>query len=160
MPDTVSLGGTRLQLNGIGLRTYSLVGIRIYVAALYLDHTSADAEAILNSPGKKLLMVHFLHDVDVEHARQAWRDGFDGNCRPPCRLAPSDVDRFLASVPAMRAGDVSSLAFHPGGLDVTMNGRTVGQITDPAFARAILATFLGPNPPTARLKRELLGQAE
>ena len=59
-----------------------------------------------------------------------------------------------------RAGDRSTLAFTPAGLSITINGRTVGTISDRIFARAVLSTFIGPDPPTARLKRELLGGAE
>jgi hypothetical protein len=157
LPETATLGATELRLNGIALRTYSWLRIRIYVAGLYLERPSRDAEAILRSPEKKLLVVRFIHDVDAEEARKAWREGFDDNCRAPCRLAPADVARFLAAVPAMRSGDRSTLAFTPAGVSITLNGQTLGMISDPMFARAVLATFIGPHPPTERLKRGLLG---
>ncbi len=157
MPDTVTLGGTTLYLNGIGLRTYSWLGVRIYIAGLYLEHPSHDAEAILNSPEKKMLLVHFLHDVDAENARKAWQDGFDQNCLAPCHLEPADVQRFLAAVPPMQAGETSTLSFSGGTLDIMLGGRSMGRITDPVFSRAVLATFIGPEPPTPRVKRELLG---
>ena len=160
LPDTATFGGTELRLNGIGLRTYSWLGIRIYVAGLYLERPSHDAEAILRSPEKKLLVVRFIHDVDAEDARKAWREGFNDNCRAPCHLAPADVARFLAAIPAMRSGDRSTLAFTPSTVAITLNGQTLGTISDPMFAHAVLATFLGPHPPTTRLKRELLGLAE
>ncbi len=157
LPDTTTLGGTELRLNGIALRTYSWLRIHIYVAGLYVEHPSHDAASILDSPEDKLLVFHFVHDVDASSARKAWRDGFEQNCLPPCRLAPADVRRFLAAVPPIRAGDLSTLAFGPGGLTITLNGQRVGTITDPAFNRAVLLTLLGPNPPSAMLKRELLG---
>jgi hypothetical protein len=160
LPDTDTLDGTELHLNGIALRTYSWLHIHIYVAGLYLEHPTHQAEAILGSPEKKLLVVRFVHDVSADQARKSWQEGFDGNCRPPCHLAPADVGRFLAAVPPVRAGDRSTLAFTPAGLAITINGRTVGTISDPIFARAVLATFIGPDPPTARLKRELLGASE
>ena len=160
LPDSMSLDGTELHLNGIALRTYSWLRIRIYVAGLYLEHPSHDAEAILDSPEKKLLAVRFVHDVDAADARQAWREGFEDNCRAPCHLAPSDVERFLAAVPAMRTGDHSTLSFTREGLRITMNGHALATITDPVFSRAVLATFIGPKPPTPRLKRELLANAE
>jgi hypothetical protein len=157
LPDTTTLGGTQLHLNGIALRTYSWLRIHIYVAGLYVEHPSHDAAAILDSSEDKLLVFRFVHDVDASHARDAWRDGFEQNCRPPCRLAPADVRRFLSVVPPIRAGDLSTLAFTPGGLTIMLNGLTVGTITDPVFSRAVLLTLLGPNPPSALLKRELLG---
>jgi len=160
LPDSVQLDGTELHLNGIALRTYSWLRVHIYVAGLYLEHPSHDAEAILDSPEKKLLAIRFVHDVDVADAREAWQDGFEKNCRAPCHLAPYDVERFLAAVPSMRAGDRSTLTFTPDGLRITMNGQTLATITNPVFSRAVLATFIGPEPPTPRLKRELLNNAE
>lgn len=160
LPDSMSLDGTELQLNGIALRTYSWVGIHIYVAGLYLEHPSHDAEAILDSPEKKLLAVHFVHDVGAADARKAWREGFEDNCQAPCHLAASDVERFLAAVPAMRSGEHSTLSFTREGLQITMDGHNLATITNPVFSRAVLATFIGPKPPTPRLKRELLHNAE
>ena len=165
MPETRVAGKTRMRLNGIGLRTYSILGsifgLRIYVAGLYLEQKSSNPEAILQSPEHKLLDIHFLRDVDAADARQAWLDGFASNCRPPaCYLDPRDVQRFLAEIPQFHQGDETTLLFTPNGVDVTFNGRPLGEITDLHFAEALLATFLGPVPPTPRLKQELLGSQE
>ncbi len=159
LPERQTLGGTELRLNGVAMRTYSFARIRIYVAGLYLEHPTHDAAAILRSPEKKLIEVQFVRDVDASHAREAWRDGFERNCLPPCHLAPADLARFMAAVPAMRAGDRSTLAFGPSALAITINGQTLGTIADPTFATAVLATFIGPDPPTDRLKSGLLGLA-
>lgn len=157
LPDTSVVSGVPLHLNGIGLRTYSLLRIHIYVAGLYVQRPSHDAEAILDSPEEKMMLFHFIHDVDVEDARKSWQEGFEDNCLLPCHIAPDDEARFLAAVPPMRAGDSSALIFAPGRLTVTVNGRVVGTITNPMFAWAVLATFIGPKPPTEALKRGLLG---
>jgi hypothetical protein len=158
LPDVRVMDGTRLQLNGIGLRTYSVFGIHIYVAGLYLERHSDDSDSILHSAQRKLLDIRFLRDVDVTDARKAWQDGFDNNCRlPACYLDPRDVERFLAAVPPIHQGDETMLFFTSRGVDVTFNGRSLGNITDRHFAETLLATFIGPVPPTPRLKRELLG---
>ena len=47
MPDTRVVDGTQMRLNGIGLRTFSALGIRIYVAGLYLERPNGDPETIL-----------------------------------------------------------------------------------------------------------------
>lgn len=157
MPDTRSVDGRQMQLNGIGLRTYSILGVKIYVAGLYLERRSDNPDAIRRSPETKMLDIRFLRDVGAADARQAWREGFDSNCKAPCYLDPGDVQRFLAAVPDVHSGDESTLLFTPQGVQITMNGRPAGQIADPHFADAMLATFIGPEPPTPRLKRELLG---
>jgi Chalcone isomerase-like len=157
LPDTIEAGGKTLKLNGFGRRTYSFLGIHVYVASLYLEQLSSNPEQIMHSPETKLLTVRFERSVSAEDARKAWRDGFANNCQAPCHLDPEDVERFLAEVPAMREGDVFSLLFRQHGATVTVGGQQIGVIAKPQFAEAMLATFLGPRPASPRLKQELLG---
>jgi Chalcone isomerase-like len=156
VPNTLQVDGKTLHLNGSGLRTYSILGIHIYVASLYLEHLSTNPEQIIRSPETKLLTVRFEHNVSADQARRAWRDGLDNNCEAPCHLDPDEIGRFLAMVPAMHAGDNYSLLFTQAGVTVTVSGKPIGTITQPQFAEAMLATFLGPKPASPRLKRELL----
>lgn len=158
LPDTRDVAGAHLVLNGIGLRTYSFLRIRIYLVGLYLEHRNGNAESILASPETKLLEVHFLHDVGQTRAQQAWQKGFADNCTLPCRLDSRNVARFIAAVPAIHRGDVAMFLFTRGGLTITYNGRPLGTITNPHFARQVLAVFIGPVPPTPAVKRGLLGQ--
>ena len=160
MPDQRVVYGTPMFLNGIGLRTFSPLGIRIYVAGLYLERRSGDPESILRSSDAKLLDIRFLRDVEAEDARKAWQESFEQNCTAPCYLEPRDVQRFLAAVPSVHKGDSSTLLFTPRGVQVTFNGRPMGDIADPHFAKLMLATFIGSVPPTPRLKRELLGSRD
>lgn len=157
LPDMQSVGRTELHLNGIALRTYSIFRVPIYVAGLYLVHPDSDPDNILRSADVKLLDIRFIHDVDADSARAAWREGFEANCVAPCHLRPADIERFLAGVPAMREGDRFSILFTRDGAEIAANGRSIGNITDRGFATAMLTTFIGPQPPTARLKQELLG---
>ena len=156
LPDTMQVEGKTLHLNGFGLRTYSLLRIHIYAAGLYLERLSTDAEQILASPETKLLNIRFEHNVSADNAREAWRKGLENNCRASCHLDPEDVARFLASVPAMQVGDNYSLLFTQNGATVTVNGHQIGIISQPLFAEAMLATFLGPAPASLALKQELL----
>jgi Chalcone isomerase-like len=156
LPDTVQVEGKTLHLNGFGRRTYSLLRIHIYAADLYLERLSTDADEILASPETKLLNIRFEHNVSADDAREAWRKGLENNCRASCHLDPEDVAKFLASVPAMNVGDNYSLLFTQNGATVTVNGHQIGIISQPLFAEAMLATFLGPVPASLRLKQELL----
>jgi Chalcone isomerase-like len=160
MPDTRIADGTQMQLNGIGLRTFSLLRIPVYVAGLYLERRNDNPDAIMHSTETKLLDIRFLRDVDAEAARKAWLDGLEGNCKKPCSLDPRDVQRFLAAVPAVHNGDETTLLFTQNGVGVRLNGQSVGAITDPHFAEVMLATFIGVEPPTPRLKRQLLGNRD
>ena len=140
LPDTQPVGRGELRLNGIGLRTYSIFRIPIYVAGLYLVHPDSDPEHILHSADAKLLEIRFVHDVAEANARAAWREGFDQNCVAPCQLARDDVERFLAAVPATRKGDRFSILFTRDGAEFAANGHLIGSVTNRGFATAILAT--------------------
>jgi len=156
LPNTLEADGKTLQINGIGLRTYSVFGIHIYVAGLYLEHLSTDAEAVLRSPETKMLLIRFERGASADAARDAWRTGLANNCLAPCRLDPEDLAKFLAQVPAMHAGESYSILFNTQGATVTADGTQVGAINKPEFAHAMLATFLGRAPASAELKAELL----
>lgn len=156
LPSTLQADGKTLLLNGFGLRTYSILGIHIYVVGLYLEHPNTDAEAILRSHDTKLLVVKFEHNVSADSARDAWRTGLNNNCQAPCQLDPTDVASFLAGVPAMHAGESFAILFTGQGATVTADGNQVGAISKRPFARAVLATFLGRAPASAKLKEDLL----
>jgi hypothetical protein len=158
LPGTLQVNEKTLQLNGLGLRTYSilLLKLHIYVAGLYLEHLSTDAHEIIASPETKLLNIWFVHDVSADASRKSWREGLANNCRAPCHLDPEDVAKFLNAVPAMRTGDNYYLLFTQQGVTVTLNARQIGVISKPMFAEAMLATFLGPAPASPRLKQDLL----
>lgn len=158
LPDTQTVGTGELRLNGIGLRTYSLFRIPVYVAGLYLVRPDSDPDHILRSAEVKLLDIRFVRDVAEQSARSAWREGFEQNCIAPCEIARADIERFLTYVPGTHKGDRFTILFTRDGAEFSANGHPLGTVPDRRFATAILATFLGPEPPTARLKRELLGR--
>jgi hypothetical protein len=136
MPEVLVTDGRAMRLNGIGLRTYSILGIPIYVAGLYLERRSDNPDAILHSPERKLLDIRFLRDVGVEDARTAWRDAFRQNCKTPCYLDRGDVQRFLAALPSVHKGDESTLLFTATGVVVAFNRRPLGEITDRTLPRS------------------------
>lgn len=156
VPETMQVLGKALHLNGLGLRTYSILDIHIYAASLYLEHFGTDPDQVIHSPETKLLAVRFVHAVSAEEAQKAWRTGLENNCVAPCHLDPNDVATFLSRVPEMHVGDVFNLIFTRNGGTVTVNGQQIGTISRKQFADAILATFLGPNPSAPELKQDLL----
>jgi len=157
VPEQEMMDGTRLRLNGIGVRSVSVFQIDVYVAGLFLEEPTKDAATILKSPGKKLLVMTFLRDLTADKARQAWVEAFERTCRPPCQLAKATVDQFMAAVPDVKKGDVVKFQFSVNTLRVTVNGRELGVIHDPLFEQVILSSFLGASPTSPALKKGLLG---
>jgi hypothetical protein len=158
IPDSQDVAGSHLVLNGVGTRTYSFLRIALYVAGLYLEHRTSDPNAIINSSDPKLVLFVFTRDIDADRARKSWQESFDENCHAPCSLAPGSVDKFLAGVPSVRKGDSSRFLFTADGLQITMNGKVLGQIHDQTFMHVVMATFIGPHPSSPSVRNALLGQ--
>ena len=156
-PASRQVAGRTLILNGTALRTYSPLRVHIYVAALYLEQRSANAEQVLNSDQIKLVQFVFSRDIDAVDAQKSWQNGLDRNCQAPCRLEPRDVAQFLAAVPAVHRGESGSLLFTRAGLEISTDGRFVGRITDPVFSRVVLSTFIGPRSLVPAVRAGLLG---
>lgn len=155
-PDSKQVNGRTLVLNGFGRRTWSFLNIHIYMAGLYVEHPTHDPEAIIHSPEAKILAFRFEHDVAADKARDAWREGLANNCAAPCQVDPADVERFLAKVPAMRAGDRFELRFADRMAEISANGQVLGRVDRASLADAMLAAFLGPKPGSPALKQALL----
>jgi hypothetical protein len=152
MPDHKVIEGVPLTLNGMGLRTYSVLKIHIFVAGLFVSQPSHDPQVIMASPDPKLIRFVFLHDVDAEKGRDSWQKSLNANCQAPCHLPTAEVAKFLASVPPMNKGDTVDILFAHQGIDFSVNGHSLGQVTDPLLAQVILRGYIGPeaSPPSVR----------
>lgn len=90
LPDRVSVEGTTLVLNGMGVREATVFQVDVYVAALYLEQRSNDAAAILGTEAKRRVIMHFVRDVGRDDAREGIEGGMRRNSptsTPPCVLA-------------------------------------------------------------------------
>jgi len=156
MPDTVSVDGRQLVLNGMGLR--EKLWIDVYVAGLYLEHESSDAAEILDSDQIKRLRMHFVYKkVGSKKLTDAWTEGFEANAGDAAEPMRPDLDRLNSWMEDMVKGDEMVFTSIPGrGLEVVVKGTTKGVI-EGEFASAFWKVFLGPKPPTAKLKNGLLG---
>ena len=109
-PDSYPVEGQALALNGMGLRTLTILEIKVYVAGLYLARPSSDAQQILASSAPKVLLLQFLRGASKEQIEKQFRAGEimncgDGSCN---RADQDDFDRMVAAAPATNAGDTYS----------------------------------------------------
>ncbi len=158
-PDTVQVGGQTLVLNGVGLRTLTVLSVRIYVAALYLPAASHDAAQILQSPGPKMLQLSYLHGGSKAEVQKEYRLGERVNCGTGgCSSADApEFDRLVAAAPAVAVGDTTTYVFSGPNTDVYANGHEVDKVNSATVSRLLLAGFIGDHPPSAELRRGLLG---
>ncbi len=157
LPDSVQAGGKSLVLNGLGLRTKFMV--KVYVAGLYLEQKSSDANAVLNSDGAKRLVMHFVRDVTKKQMVDAFEESFKDNSPDAAKTMKADIDRLLGALEDLKKDDEMTFTYVPGtGTTMTLRGKDVLTIAGAPFSRVMFSIWLGPKPPNADLKKGLLGQ--
>jgi hypothetical protein len=158
MPDTVTVEGKTLTLNGLGLREATIFNVDVYVAGLYLEKVSSEPAAIIAANEIKRIVLRFKRDVDRDDIVDAWSDGFAGNATVSVvKLRPLilQLNRWM---PSFSDGDTLTFTMVPGaGVAVDINGTRKGVLGDDDFARSLVSIWLGPKPPTGALKRGMLG---
>lgn len=156
--ESVQVDGTELQLNGAGIRSKFIFDI--YIAELYLENPSSAADEVIAMPGRKRIVMHFLHDkVGKDKLVDAWNDGFKNNTEADVVVKLKDrIDQFNSMFTDVKKDDVVLLDFVPEkGTMVSIAGAEKGLIEGKDFNDALLKIWLGEKPVTKDLKKELLG---
>lgn len=157
LPDQVTVGTSKLVLNGMGLRTKMF--FKIYVGALYLPAKESDPAKILAADEPKQIVMHFLYsEVSKAKLLEAWGEGFEYNSEGKLGAIKDQIAKFNSFWSEMRTGNEAVLTYIPGvGTKVEIKGKEMGVIEGKEFAQALFAIWLGPEPPTAALKKGMLG---
>jgi Chalcone isomerase-like len=160
LPDEITLGGTTLKLNGMGVRTKTMLKVKVYAAGLYLATPSRDATAIIAADEPKQVVMHFLYKkVEKDKLTEAWREGFQNNSAAALPALKARLDEFCAMWPDMTSGERAVITYVPDtGTRLELNGKEVGVISGKDFADALFAVWLGAKPADAGLKEGILGK--
>jgi len=166
-PDSLSLGGSTLTLNGTGKRQVAIYPL--YLAALYLPQKAGAPDAIYSQTGPKRLemriVIPLVKDVSTQEFVKAITKGVNRNSTEAEKAAVAErVKQFnaaIAEVGRVKKGDLLHIDYLPaqGGTILSVNGKVWGQpIEGQDFYTAFLKVFLGDNNSDARLRAGLLGQ--
>lgn len=157
LPDTVSVGGQSIVLNGTGVRSKFFV--KVYVGALYLPSRTRSASTAIKSGPSRMLM-HFIYSkVERDKIVEAWNEGFAANTgKSELAALKSRIVRFNGMFGDLREGQQIVLDYVPGkGTSVKVAGKNKGTIKGDDFHRALMRIWLGKSPVTSDLKKGLLG---
>jgi len=77
LDDAIELRGSKLQLNGAGVR-YKAV-FKVYTAGLYLGKKVETTEEVLAAPGAKRMTVTMLTDIDANELGKLFTRGVEDN---------------------------------------------------------------------------------
>jgi hypothetical protein len=157
MPDTAQVGSKTLVLNGLGLRTEFMV--KVYVAGLYLEQKSSDPSAIIKADAPNRIVMQFLHGASKSQMANAFKESFNDNTPEAMKTMQADIDRLLGALEPLNVGDQMVFTYVPGtGTTLAINGKDKLAIAGSAFNPVLLSVWLGPKPPTANVKKGMLGK--
>jgi hypothetical protein len=160
--DAADVRGTKLQLNGAGVRHKAV--FKVYAAGLYLQKKAGTTEEVLALPGAKRMSVTMLREVDSSELGKLFSRGMEDNMDKSSfsRLVPGVVrmSQIFSDHKKLNAGETFLIDWVPGtGTVVTVKGVVQGEpFKEPEFFNALLRIWLGPVPADWKLKDALLGK--
>lgn len=155
MDDTIRIGQSTAVLTGMGIRTKTLLKVKVYVAGLYMEKPSSDTGDIIGSDQPKAMVMTFLYkEVESEKLQESWREGFEANTPAAGSDLKERMEGFISlfTEPA-RKGDTYVFAYEPGiGTSVIIGGDARKTIPGADFAGALMAIWFGEKPGDGGLK--------
>jgi hypothetical protein len=160
--DTITVAGTKLQLNGAGTRYKG--PFKVYVGDLYTTKKVGSLEELVAAPGPKRLTMVFLREIEAGPFGKLLTRGVEDNVprNEMSKLVPGLIrmgDIFTVNK-VLVPGDVITLDWIPGtGMVVTAKGKVQGEpFKEPEFFKAIMSIWFGPVPADFKLKDAMLGK--
>lgn len=158
IPETTKASGADLALNGSGIRKATMLKVKVYVASLYLPQKSADAAHILDTQQPWQLVLRFVHDVDAGDMKDAFNEGFEKTAGGKLGSLKPRIETLNAGLVDFEKGNHLTFTSDPAkGVAADVNGTKTIQIEGADFSNALLAIWLGEDPPNEDLKAGLLG---
>ena len=157
LPDAQQVGSAKLVLNGMGLRTKYFV--KVYVAGLYVQQKSQDPKALIAADAPKRIIMQFVRSLSKSQLADGFSESFTNNSPAAMKTMKAAIDQFLGALEPVKEGEQMMFTYDPGtGTTFALNGKEKLTLAGPAFAQVLFSVWLGPKPPTADLKKGLLGQ--
>lgn len=160
--DSIDVKGTRLQLNGAGIRYKG--PFKVYAAGLYVTKKAGSTEEILALPGAKRMTVVMLRDIDASELGKLFVRGVEDNMDKAsmAKLIPGlmRMSQIFSDHKNLKSGEQFAIEWVPGyGTTVIVRGVQQGEpFREPEFFNALLRIWLGPVPADWKLKDSLLGK--
>ena len=159
--DTATVAGTKLTLNGAGVRYKG--PFKVYVGELYTTKKVASLEELVSAPGPKRMRLVMTREIEAGPFGKLLTRGMEDN-NPKAemsKLIPGlmQMSTLFTEHKSFAPGDVIDMDWTPGtGLVISVKGKiTTDPFTEPAFFKALMGIWLGPQPADWKLKDSLLG---
>jgi DNA polymerase/3'-5' exonuclease PolX len=155
--DQMIVGGKTLVLNGFGYRRATFLGIKVYLAGLYLEEKSNNSDQIMNSNKIRKMRLLFVRGVGAEKIKSAWKESFDDNCGDNCKTFEPEITKLGSYIQDVKDGSVMDYTFFGDRIEIQADQKEKLEIKNSEFAKIMLGTWIGKKPVMEKLKTQLLG---
>ena len=160
--DSIDLQGTKLQLNGTGIRYKAI--FKVYVAAMYLGKKAGTPEEVYAAPGPKRMSITLVREIDSNELGKSFTKAFEENTprNEMVKLIPGLIrmGQIFAAQKRLMTGEAFTIDWIPGtGTVISVKGVPQGDpFKEPEFFTALMRIWFGPHPADFKLKDQLLGK--
>ncbi len=161
--ESVELRGSKLQLNGAGVRYRG--PFKVYTAGMYLTRKAQTPEEAMAAPGPKRISITMLREIDSNELGKLFSRAIEDNMDKAAfsKLIPGvlRMSQIFSDHKKLAPGDAFMIEWVPGtGTVITVKGQAQGEaFKEPEFYSAMMRIWLGPNPADWKLKDAMLGKA-
>jgi hypothetical protein len=142
--------GKKFDLDITGVSTRKKLMFKIYSVAHYLQKgviTSSDPlQAILSDDNAKQLTIKWVRDVPGDRVREGYEESFKtAISSPDYTQLQSAIDTYIGFFDHdVKKGDVHTIRWIPSGIiEVQINGKPVGKVSSPEFAKGLWNIWFG-----------------
>jgi hypothetical protein len=156
LPNTVTVSGSELSLNGAGMR--EKMWIDLYACGLYVQQKSSNATQIIDNDASMAMKLQIVSGlVSQDKMITAVTDGFKNSKNGKATVA--DKAAFIACFnDEITKGDIFDIIYSEGKTSVMKNGKQKGVVAGLEFKKALFGIWLGAKPADKDLKKGMLGK--
>lgn len=160
LEDSVDVRGSKLQINGAGVRYKG--PFKVYVAGLYLGKKAGSLDEVVNQPGFKRMSVTMVRDIDAGELGKLLTRGVEDNMGKAdmSKLVPGLIrmGQLFSDHKKLVVGDNFMIDWVPGtGTVITVKGKVEGDpFKEAEFFKALMSIWMGNSPADWKLKESLL----
>lgn len=157
LPNTMSIVGADLVLNGAGMR--EKIVFDLYAGGLYLQSKTTDAKKIISADETMAMKLHIVSGlVSSKKMTSAVDDGFQASMNGDVSSLADKIETFKGFFSdEIVKGNIFDITYIKGrGSVVYKNGKEIGVIEGMDFKKALFGIWLGTNPADDDLKEAML----
>jgi hypothetical protein len=160
-PGEVTVAGTTLHLNGVGVR--QVAWLKGYASGLYLPQKATQATQALTQTGPKRVSMRMIIDAPSEEFAKAFMRGVTRNAvpgdLPKMQERMKAFDATVRAIGKLKRGDQIDVEWRPAeGTTALVNGKQQGKpVPGEDIYTAMLKIYIGDRPTDDKMKAGLLG---